>query len=234
MNPLGELFDPQAPVFISEHFRPHWSQAGAVVFITFRTADSIPQEVLRRWEREKNEWIRKHAATDEPWRLALPKLQPEMRDRFRKTFNRCREDFLDTCHGRCVLRQRNIAKIVADSLLYFDGDRYRMGDFVIMPNHVHLLASFASEDALTAQCRSWLHFTARQINRELRQTGKFWQQEPFDHLVRSVEQYEYLRKYIKDNGIKAGLSQDEYLYRRFEDSRLSLRESSEDSRQRAE
>ena len=49
---LGELFDPEADIGLSEHFRPHWSQAGAIVFITFRTHDSIPQQVLQRWRRE--------------------------------------------------------------------------------------------------------------------------------------------------------------------------------------
>jgi type I restriction enzyme R subunit len=55
---LGELFDPQGELLVHEHFRPHWSQAGAVVFITFRTHDSIPHKaglkhgeyVYRRYE----------------------------------------------------------------------------------------------------------------------------------------------------------------------------------------
>ena len=55
---LGELFDPKAETHIYEHCRPHWSQAGTVVFITFRLADSIPSEVLNRWDREKQEWLR--------------------------------------------------------------------------------------------------------------------------------------------------------------------------------
>ena len=50
---LGECFDPKAEKFISELCRPHWSQAGAVVFITYRTHDSIPSEVIERWDREK-------------------------------------------------------------------------------------------------------------------------------------------------------------------------------------
>ena len=213
---LGEVFDPKAPLDITEHFRPHWSQAGAVVFITFRTADSIPQEVLHRWEREKNEWIIRNTESQPPWRDALPKLTPELRNRFKQQFERCREDFLDACHGACVLRQSHLAKIVADSLLYFDGERFRMGDFVVMPNHVHLLVSFASEASMVEQCDSWLHFTARQINLKLGQKGKFWQQEPFDHLVRSPEQYEYLRGYIRENGSKAGLREGEYLYREYQ------------------
>ena len=90
-----------------------------------------------------------------------------------------------------------------------------MGDFVVMPNHVHLLCAFSSENALSKQCDSWLHFTARQINLKLGRKGKFWQQEPFDHLVRSPEQYEYLRKYIAENGAKAGLKENQFLYREF-------------------
>lgn len=213
---IGEMFDPEASFAVSKHFRPHWSQAGAIVFITFRAADSIPREVLERWDREKNDWVVYHSNLKPPWQSALPKLDAELRRKFSKHFNRARENVLDSCQGACLLRQPKLARIVADSLLYFDGDRYRMGDFVVMPNHVHLLASFPTEDSLVAQCDSWLHFTSRQINLTLNQKGKFWQQEPFDHLVRSSEQYEYLRAYIRDNGKRAGLREGEFLYRRYE------------------
>ena len=46
---------------------------------------------------------------------------------------------MDSCHGTCPLKSRDCAEIVADALRHFDGDRYLLGDFVIMPNHVHLL-----------------------------------------------------------------------------------------------
>ncbi len=214
---LGYVFDPSAELSIAEHLRPHWSQSGSIVFITFRTADSIPVEVLSRWEREKQDWMRRHGcALEEHWSEVLPNLDHTLRDQFNQEFNRCREAFLDTCHGECVLRSPALAKIVADALMHFDGDRYRMGDFVVMPNHVHLLAAFASEDSLVAQCDSWMHYSARQINLALGGKGKFWQQEPFDHLVRSPEQYAYLRRYIRENGTKAGLPEHEYLYREYE------------------
>ena len=85
---MFELFDPKADLSISEHFRPHWSQAGAIVFITFRTADSIPQEVLDRWEREKHDWMRRHnCPIDRHWSEVLPTLDPPIRDQFKKEFN---------------------------------------------------------------------------------------------------------------------------------------------------
>ncbi len=211
---FGELFDPKADLSISAHFRPHWSQSGAIVFITFRTADSIPKDVLRQWEREKQDWLlRQSGSSQRHWSEILPTLDPLTQARFKQEFNRRRECYLDTCQGECVLRNPILARIVADTLLFFDGERYRLGDFVVMPNHVHLLASFPSGESMTRQCDSWMHFSAWKINRQLKRKGKFWQQEPFDHLVRSPEQYQYLRRYIRDNGCKAGLGSDEYLYR---------------------
>jgi putative transposase len=214
---IGDVFDPKSEFLMTGGCRPHWSQAGAVVFLTFRTADSIPREVVLRWEREQREWLKRLDVGPIPLVAESVAALPETEQlRFRKHFNRCRETCLDECHGRCVLKRPELAKIVADSLLHFDGDRYRMGDFVVMPNHVHLLAAFPNEDAMKKQCDSWLHFTAFQINKALGAKGKFWQQEPFDHLVRSVVQYEHLRLYIADNPKKARLRPGEYLYRRRE------------------
>lgn len=214
---LGEVFDPKVETHIYEHCRPHWSQAGTVVFITFRTADSIPREVIERWDREKQEWFRVRGFDGRtPWSELVTRLSDKERGEFLKTFNRCREDYLDSCHGACVLRRPELAKIVGDSLLHFDGQRYRMGDFVVMPNHVHLLAVFPSEVGMKEQCDSWLHYTAFRINPLIGSKGKFWQQEPFDHLVRGAEQYEYLRDYIAKNPERANLRPGEYLYRRFD------------------
>jgi type I restriction enzyme R subunit len=213
---LGELFDPKGELCIFKHCRPHWTQAGAVVFLTVRTHDSIPSEVIERWDRDKQDWLRiRGRDSGAHWSTIIPILPDKERAEFLKTFNRTREAFLDTCHGRCLLKQPELAKIVADSLMYFDRQRYRMGDFVVMPNHVHLLAAFQTAEMMKKQCDSWLHYTAFRINQAIGEKGKFWQQEPFDHLVRSPEQYEYLRQYISDNPMKAGLKSGEYYYRRF-------------------
>ena len=99
--------------------------------------------------------------------------------------------------------------------MYFDAERYRMGDFVIMPNHVHLLAAFSAAEAMTRQFDSWLHYTAFRINQRVGTKGRFWQREPFDHLVRSPEQYDYLRTYIAENPAKANIKEGDYLYRRY-------------------
>jgi type I restriction enzyme R subunit len=212
MHEIAELFDPTADFTITEHFRPHWSQAGAVAFITFRLHDSIPKEVIRRWDGLKQAWLQRKGFEGH-WPDVIPTLDVRLRLQFLREFNRMRELYLDDCHGSCVLRRPEVSQIVYDSLLHFDGERYHMGDFVIMPNHVHLLAAFFTEDGMTKQCDSWLHYTAWQINKLLQRKGKLWAQEPFDHLVRSLDQYEYLRRYIADNPYKAKLKPGEYRYR---------------------
>ncbi len=212
---FGELFDPTSEFDIEERLRPHWSQAGAIVFITIRTHDSIPTEVLRRWDREKNQWLeQRKLLKGRHWSDVITTLDPQIAIDFKKVFNRCRENFLDTCYGACVLERPELAKIVADSLLKFDGELYQIGDFVIMPNHVHLLAAFPTEISMKKQCESWTRFTGTRINRINQTKGRFWQQEPFDHLVRSLRQYEYLREYIADNPKKANLRSGQHFYYR--------------------
>jgi len=104
------------------------------------------------------------------------------------------------------------AKLVGDSLRYFDGDRYELTDFVVMPNHVHLLAAFPDEQSMLAQCESWKHFTATQIHRRLGRRGRFWQQDGFDRLVRSAEHFDYLRRYIAENPARGKLGPEEVLH----------------------
>ena len=111
-----------------------------------------------------------------------------------------------------MLRRPELGKIVAGSLQKFDGDRYDLTDFVVMPNHVHVLAAFPDEESMMAQCESWKHYMASKINKALGERGRFWQQDGFDHLVRSPEQFDYLRRYIADNPKKAKLRLGEFIH----------------------
>ena len=115
-----------------------------------------------------------------------------------------------------MLREPALSQIVAESLRFFDGDRYVMRSFVVMPNHVHLLAQFPTDGGMKAQCESWKRFTATRINRALHRHGYFWQGESFDHLVRSEEHYFHLLHYIAENPRKARLSAGEYAFYRKE------------------
>jgi REP element-mobilizing transposase RayT len=96
----------------------------------------------------------------------------------------------------------------------FDGDRYELTDFVVMPNHVHVLVAFRDEEAMLKQCAGWKRYTARQINETIGASGEFWQEDAFDHLVRGPEQFRYYRRYIAENGRRAYLSETDYLCKR--------------------
>jgi len=213
-EPRFRVFDPGEEVLVLERRLPHWSQAGTLCFLTFRTFDSLPKPVMEAWLRERDDFLRRHGINPlaKDWRQRLGQLSPEIKDVFDRTLSSRWHENLDACHGACVLRQPELAEVVADSLRKFDGDRYELTDFVVMPNHAHLLAAFPDEDAMLKQCESWKHYTAGKINRALGQSGRFWQQDGFDHLVRSADQFDYLRKYIADNPRKANLKPGEYVH----------------------
>ncbi|MEQ8210264.1 MAG: transposase [Lacipirellulaceae bacterium] len=209
-----QVFDPASEFTVVERKLPHWAQAGTVCFMTWRTIDSIPRSVLRRWRAEQDDWLweRRIDPRASDWKTQLKHLDTRLLGEFTRKFARRWHRHLDNCHGDCLLREPCLARIVSDSLLKFDGDRYQVTDFIVMPNHVHLLASFADAEAMLKQCAGWKHYHARLINKQVGRSGHFWQQDGFDHLVRSVEQYEALRRYIASNGDKAGLKPGEYLH----------------------
>lgn len=218
---MFDLFDPDLDVRISRGNLPHWFQPQVTYFVTFRTEDSLPKSVAEDRHRRRNDWLRRHGIdpTTQAWSRRLEQLSARHQRQFHETFSQEFLDHLDKGYGTCVLTRPELARIVADSLRYFDGDRYHMGDFVVMPNHVHLLVCLIQQTDIERQCYSWKKFTAGKINRVLGRTGRFWQEESFDHLVRSVESYERLRSYIANNGPKAGLREGEFLYYRYGDNR---------------
>ena len=211
---LFRFFDPQEDRLIIERRLPHWSQAGTTSFLTWRCWDSLPKDVLDAWYAERRAWLARRGidVTADDWRDRLAQLPlPEQHDYHNQVSARW-EASLDEGHGACVLRRPELAKTVADSLHHFDEDRYLLTDFVIMPNHAHVLAVFQDPEQMLRQCDSWKHFTATKINKALGRRGHFWQVDGFDHLVRSSEQFEYLCRYIADNPRRARLQPGEYVH----------------------
>ena len=207
------FFNPHDKTLITERKLPHWAQDGAVVFITWRTRDSMPHNVVDQWRRERNWWLMEHGidATVAGWKARVQDLTAEEMAEYHERFTTRWHEELDACHGACVLRQGEVAGIVRRSLLHFHGDRYEMLDFVIMPNHLHMLVCFPDKAHMLAQCESWKHYTGVRINKRLEQQGKFWQSDAFDHLVRHEGQFQRLRQYIAENPVKARLRSGEYV-----------------------
>ena len=183
------FFDPGSPVGRLKGNLPHWRQDGVTYFVTFRLDDSIPQAKLRHWLTERKQWLDHHAA---PHDIAT---QREFNRLFTQRFLR----WLDAGYGECILSRPDVRELIVDTLRHFDGQRYRLADWVIMPNHVHVLLSPLGDRTLSGILHSWKSFTAQAINRLLGRQGPVWQKESFDHIVRNPESFERIARYIQDN-----------------------------------
>jgi len=104
------------------------------------------------------------------------------------------------------LQRPEIAAIVRDSILYGAKANYDLHAWVIMPNHVHLLITPRTD--VSSFLRRLKGYSTRQANKRLEQTGQtFWQDESYDHPVRSAEEFRNIGRYILLNPVRAGLSQ---------------------------
>ncbi|TVP78299.1 MAG: ATP-dependent helicase [Puniceicoccaceae bacterium] len=178
---------------------PHWTCEHAIYHVSFRLFDSLPASKLEAWRQERTQL--EAAATAKDGALSEAEAQ-----RIHNLFSEKVETFLDSGIGECWLRDFAIAGIVSDALHHFDGERYRLHAFCIMPNHVHVLVeTLTAAFPLEKIVHSWKSFTSNRINQVLRRTGQVWQHEPFDHIVRDEAEYKKQFAYILNNPRKAGI-----------------------------
>ena len=159
---------------------PHWDVIGEPLFVTFRLHGSLPATRV---------FAPEGLTTSGQAFVAMDRL-------------------LDTARGGpFYLRQPKIAELIIAELI--DGQnrshRYELHAFVVMPNHIHML--------ITPYLPStrWLGplkgFTAHEANLILgRKHQPFWQDESYDHLVRSRDEFARIRRYIEWNPVRAGLA----------------------------
>jgi len=111
--------------------------------------------------------------------------------------------------GAFYLRQPAIADMLVEAI-HYNTDilrHYRLHAFVVMPNHVHLLST--PTVPLPKLTKSLKGITAKRANVILGLTGRsFWQDESYDHVVRSEREFEKIRSYIEENPVRAGLAKE--------------------------
>jgi S-adenosylmethionine decarboxylase proenzyme len=177
---------------------PHWEKENGIYFVTFRLADSLPQNIIQTLEIEQEQTTK-----------ILSNLERELSiDEKRKVdwlFSDKADKYLDQNFGECYLRNPEIAEIVSNSLKHFDNERYHLFAWCIMPNHVHVVFRPLQNNKIDEILHSWKSFTAHKINNILKKDGIFWQREYYDHLVRDQEEFERIIQYVSDNPIKANL-----------------------------
>ena len=184
-----KFFTPWLPVDIEQRHLPHWTQDNASYFVTFRLADSLPHKKLQLWQQERIQWLKSH---DEPYS------KNELTE-YSKLFDERINQWLDGGSGSCLLAEKQNSSVVEAAMQHFDGNRYRLGSYVIMANHVHVLVSPLSGNDLAEILHSWKSFTANRINEQTGRSGAVWQDESYDHIVRSPEQLAFYNDYIRKN-----------------------------------
>lgn len=164
----------------SRGYLPHFDHPGLVQMITYRLADSVPMAL----------WAE--------WRSMYPHISGEDR-------RNMVEAYLDAGYGSCSLRDERVAQLVEENLMHFDGQRYRLLAWVIMPNHVHVLIETFPGYPLERIVHSWKSYTAKEANKILGRTGEFWQADYFYRYIRDEQHLHNAIHYIHENPVKAGL-----------------------------
>jgi putative transposase len=104
------------------------------------------------------------------------------------------------------LQENGVAQCVADALQFGESQLglYDLRAWVLMTNHVHILIH--PKAPLSRITKAIKNFSARQANALLGRAGQpFWQNESYDHWVRSPDELEKILRYIEENPVAAGL-----------------------------
>lgn len=206
LRATGVKPEPANPLRSGIHSRgylPHVKREGASYFVTFRLADSLPQEVLMQFQRERAERLRRVLL---PPASAGPTASADSEEEINRDYHRKVERYLDRGVGACQLRRPEVADMVATAVRYFEGQRYLLDAWVVMPNHVHAVLWPMPNHTLSEILKNWKGFTAREANKMLRQVGAtFWQPESFDHWIRDDNEKARIWRYVVNNPVKARL-----------------------------
>ena len=107
--------------------------------------------------------------------------------------------------GSRVLSRPQAAEIVEAAISYFQQVRYALHAWVVMPDHVHAVMTPSEGQEMSKILHSWKSFTANRINNLFGRSGRLWQEESFDHVIRSEEDLLKFIAYTEDNPVNAGL-----------------------------
>ncbi len=191
----------------SRGYLPHRDKEGLYQMITYHLADSLPADVLQRMRQE----IRSYPSE---------KQDIELRKKI--------EEWADAGHGSCVLRNSHIAAMVVENWKHYDGKRYDLLAYVVMPNHVHVLIFVYSGVSLAKIVQSWKGYAGKKIKefldekagnadrpvgRTAKQTlgvprfngDKIWHREYWDRFIRNEKHYTSAVEYILQNPVRANL-----------------------------
>ena len=105
-----------------------------------------------------------------------------------------------------------MASLFTDVLNHYRAQKYLLHEFVVMPDHFHLLISPLENLERAMQCiKGGSSFRAK---KEEISAGEIWQTSYYDHRVRDSVEYARMRTYIHQNPVRRRLAErvEEDLY----------------------
>jgi REP-associated tyrosine transposase len=117
--------------------------------------------------------------------------------------------FLTTCtyQRRKILASSKCDKILGEIWQRSaDHDGWWVGNYILMPDHVHLFARpEISARRMAEWVQMWKSVSSRRIAAVLSMKPSIWQPEYFDRYLRSSENYSEKWHYVEQNAVRAGL-----------------------------
>ena len=104
-----------------------------------------------------------------------------------------------------MLARADVAEVVQNALRFFHTQRYDLAAWCVMPNHAHAVVTPLVPHTPSGILHSWKSYTSHRINDTLGRLGTLWERESFDHLIRSVDDFEGFVSYVENNPVVAGL-----------------------------
>ena len=120
-----------------------------------------------------------------------------------------------TLKKKTILKNPKIANVVQHVLLDLEKERkLKLLEYVIMPDHIHLLISERGGYSFENILRLFKTKSSKEINKIRNTKGRNWERRYFDRIIRSEDEYRKAIKYIRYNPIKKGLveSSSDYLF----------------------
>lgn len=102
-------------------------------------------------------------------------------------------------------------QVVMDACKFFNNQRYNLFVLVVMPDHVHILMQPLPKSdrefwSLTSITHSIKSYSAKQIPKAMPHIGTIWQSERYDRIIRNDREFKNTWEYIRQNPVKANLS----------------------------
>lgn len=193
-------------------YLPHWRMDCGTYAVTFRQADALPLAALNHYRETRDAILEKIKILQglDSSRSQISQLM-ELRDELGQIQTEVIDPALNRGHGSCLFQNPENAELLKNALRHFDGERYDLLAWCVMPNHAHVVLKTRAGEDLEKILHSWKSFTSHEINKRNGTSGTIWQKESYDHLIRDGDDLRNQVEYVLDNPVKAGLGDWEWV-----------------------